>query len=54
MPRKASKAMIKRVEASIKQYGSSCWTPLLKRQKYKISIEKPKRKKKAKEKPSGS
>jgi hypothetical protein len=45
MTRKASKAMIKRVEASIRKYGTGCWTPML------VKI---KRKKKAKAKTSGS
>jgi hypothetical protein len=45
MPRKASKSLIKRVEASIRKYGEGCWRP---------PLVKVKRKKKAKAKPSGS
>jgi hypothetical protein len=40
MTRKASKVMIKRIEASIRKYGSGCWTPLLVKAKRKKKATK--------------
>jgi hypothetical protein len=44
MTRKATRAEREVIEASIDKYGASCWTPLIKRQKYRIRIENPKKK----------
>jgi hypothetical protein len=47
MTRKASKPLIKRVETSIRKYGSGCWTPLLvksvKKRKKKMARQRPPR-----------